>query len=147
MPQPTLRANIIEQSEAKTWYEACQEWRLQNIWMSDDPQTCQCGHFPIHEICVIRNRHNGNLTDVGNCCVNNFLGINSEKLFASVRKVSQDVSASFNAETINLVYEEGYINDWELSFYLNNWRKRKLSYKAAAIKQKINEKILRRMRR
>ncbi|MEX2027035.1 MAG: hypothetical protein WEH44_07035, partial [Pirellulaceae bacterium] len=96
---------------------------------------------------VIRNRRNGKTTEVGNCCVNYFLGINSERLFASVRKVVNDIAASFNSETIELAHDKGYINDWERTFYLKYWRKKKLSRKVAAKKHEINEKILARMRR
>ena len=42
---------------------------------------CLCSHFPIKEICVIRNRVNGVRAEVGNVCVKKFLGLPSGKIF------------------------------------------------------------------
>jgi hypothetical protein len=142
MSQELLKQRIVELSEASAWQRARDEWRLQEIWFSEEPMTCQCGHNPIREICVIRNRLNGNTAEVGNHCVNSFLGINSEKIFSSVRKVVKDVSASLNSESIKLAHERGYINDWEHDFYLDTWRKRNLSFNQAFKKRQINEKLL-----
>ena len=55
MSQAELQLQIILRSEAKAWSEAKKEWRLKNIWLSDDPETCLCGHHPIKEICEIEN--------------------------------------------------------------------------------------------
>jgi len=144
MSQKKLHEEIIARSEADEWEEARDEWTLHDIWMSDEPQTCLCGHHPIHEICVIRNRENGVYTDVGNWCVNNFLGINSEQLFSSLRKVLVDAGASFNEATIELAHDKEIVNDWERRFYLSIWRKRSLTGKQREKKLQINQKLLKR---
>lgn len=147
MSQQKLHDGIIALSNAVEWHAARLEWRLKDVWMSDDPETCLCGHYPIREICVIVNKENGAEAEVGNCCVNNFLDINSEQVFSSLRKVVADPASSFNEATIELVYERGYISKWERDFYLDIWRKRVLSPKQAAKKERINAKILARLRR
>src|SRR3989442_111569 len=134
MSQEKLRAAILEMSESDEWYEAREEWTLKTIWFSEDPETCLCGHYPIIEICVIENRCNGNETEVGNHCVKQFMGINSELVFASARKVVKDIAASFNEDAIDLAHRQRIITDWERKFYLNIWRKHELSPKQAQIK-------------
>ena len=145
MSQEKLHEEIIALSSAEEWYEAVQEWSLREIYKSENPQTCLCGHHPIREVCVIDNNETGNSAEVGNCCVNNFLGINSEIFFSSLRRVSNDNEASFNEATLEYAHGQNIINDWELKFYHSVWRKRKLSQKQREKKQQINEKILARL--
>lgn len=142
MSQEQLHEEIIARSEATTWALARQEWGLKNIWMSDTAQTCLCGPHPIKEICEIENQVNGATTEVGNCCVNHFLGMNSEQFFTSVRKVRADGEASFNEATIEFAHGLGIITDWERGFYLDIWRKRVLSPKQLNRKRQINEKMM-----
>lgn len=49
-----LAPEIIRRSKAQTWDEAVKEWKLKEVYESDR-QSCLCGHFPIVEICLIRN--------------------------------------------------------------------------------------------
>lgn len=142
MSREQLQDGIVAISEADDWNEARLEWVLHTIWKSDDPEMCLCGHHPIKEICVIENKINHNQTEVGNCCVNNFLGLSSENAFASLRRVSADEDASFNEQAIRLAHKLEIISDWERKFYLNIWRKRNLSAKQYEIKINLNRKML-----
>ncbi len=47
-----LATEIIKRSVARTWDEAKTEWSLYEIYETDEPETCLCGHFPIIELCV-----------------------------------------------------------------------------------------------
>ncbi len=76
-----LTTEILERSVAQTWDEARREWSLYEIYEADEPETCLCGHFPIIELCVLRNRHNGIQATVGNCCVKHFIGLPSDRIF------------------------------------------------------------------
>lgn len=143
MAKYKLTQEIISRSEAENWNEAVLEWSLKHIYMSKEPQTCLCGHYPIIETCVIRNRENFCEVEVGNCCVKKFIGLDSEQLFASVRRVKANPDcASLNREAISWAHENCFINDWEKSFYLDTWRKRKLSSRQADKRAVINRKVL-----
>ncbi|MGC1274020.1 MAG: hypothetical protein WBC44_09960 [Planctomycetaceae bacterium] len=144
MSQETLNAEILALSNAKDWPSAIREWRLQTIWWSDVLDSCLCG-TSIKEICVLENRLNGNHAQVGNVCVKRFLGLPSDGLFRSLKKVKRDTVASFNEEMIRFAYERRVINDWEYKFYLNTWRDRTLTEKQHDKKVAINQKILARL--
>lgn len=141
MSQYVLAKGIIALSVGKTWDTAKSEWKLERIYQ-DSNRTCLCGHYPISEICVLKNRKNGDETSVGNCCVEKFMGISSNKLFAAVKRVKKDSSKPFNADVIELAHDKNFINDWEYKFYLDTWRKREPSEKQLAARRIINAKIL-----
>ena len=67
---------LLEYSEGRTWIDAKPEWQLINVQFVDidDAQTCECGHYPILEICTIKNNLNGTVLDIGNCCINQISG-------------------------------------------------------------------------
>ena len=142
-----LTCEIIARSDASTWDEAKLEWDLHAIYHQNEPDTCLCGHFPILEICVLRNRQNGNVAIVGNVCVKKFMGLPSDLVFQAVRRVSKDVSRALNAEAIEHAYTRGWINDWERRFYFDTMRKRALSHNQASKRQEINRKVMDRINR
>jgi len=134
-------------SVAKTWDEAKIEWQLQDVVYADDDcyETCLCGHYPIKEVCVIRNKRNGASCNVGNCCVSKFMPCSAEKIFTALKKALKDEEKALNAESILFAYERKIISDWDYSFYLNTWRKRKLSGKQLDNRVRINRLILSRL--
>src|ERR1051326_1862766 len=83
-----LRKEILARSVPDDWFNAKREWELTRVFFSPPghPGTCLCGH-PIRENCVLTNRLSGIEVTVGNVCVNQFLGLDSEELFAAVRKI------------------------------------------------------------
>lgn len=137
-----LIKEILSLSIADTWEIAKHEWELKEIYFSDEPETCLCGHFPIIELCEIRNKKNHELATVGNCCVTKFLGLPSEKIFQAVKRIRKNSEKSLNSEAIELAYSKNWINNWEYKFYNDTFRKRSLSEKQVSIKKQINEKIL-----
>lgn len=146
MSEYQLALEIIKRSVNPTWEMAKREWKLVEIEESEDYETCLCGHYPIRELCTLKNIKNGKKTIVGNCCVKKFLGLPSNKIFQAVKRVRKDTGKSLNAETIRLAYEQGWINDWENNFYLDIMRKRMLTNRQLAKKLQVNEKVLRRVR-
>jgi len=142
MGQAELREHIIELSEANEWHAARLEWELDSIYQVQQPQTCPCGQFPINEICVVRNRKNGQASEVGNVCVNNFIGLPSKQLFNSVRRVAKSPSSSFSEEMIVYAFDKTVISTWERDFYLEIRRKHRLSEKQRNKKNEINAQIL-----
>ena len=105
MPQFQLTGEILQRSVARTWDEAKLEWSLLEVYESEEPETCLCGHFPIVELCVLLNRRNKNQATVGNCCVKRFVGLPSEKIFQAVKRVRKDTSKSLNAEAIQHAFK------------------------------------------
>jgi hypothetical protein len=139
-----LKAEIVRLSVAADWDDAKSEWTLADVYRTDpdEPGTCLCGHSPILEHCVIQNQENGNTAVVGSVCVNKFLGIDSDKIFTAIRRIAGDLSRAVNAETIDFAHERGWINDWERNFYTDTLRRRKLTAKQRATREKLNRQIL-----
>jgi hypothetical protein len=145
--QSQLIAEILERSVAQTWDEARSEWSLDEIYEADEPETCLCGHFPIIELCVLRNRRNGIQVTVGNWCVKNFIGLPSDRIFQAVKRIRRDPSNSLNPEALQHAFERQWITEWERDFYLSIMRKRNLTEKQSAKKLQINDRVLRHVRR
>lgn len=142
-----LSAEIIALSVATRWEEAFREWRLFQIYEADEVQTCLCGHHPIHEICVLHNSKNGNEAEVGNVCVNRFMGIESQKIFDGIKRIQKDIEKSLTIDAILIARERILISDWEKTFYLDIRLKRNLTDKQLAKKIQVNTKVLNGMRR
>jgi hypothetical protein len=143
MSQDILRNEIIVRSESKQWHEARQEWRLRNIWMSDEPDTCLCTYPRIYEICVIENVRTGEVVEVGNSCVRHFLSPTDRRAANSAWRVVKDADAKPNGDLIDFAYARGMISPWEHEFARNTWRKRKLSDLQRLKRKEISEKIRR----
>lgn len=141
MSEYKLTEKIMARSQADHWDAAKLEWTLEDVYEAETPETCLCGHFPIIELCVLRNRHNQNLATVGNCCVKKFLGLGSDKIFQAIKRVRKDSERALNAEAIEHGHVKGWINDWEKNFYLDTMRKRKLTKKQIEKRIQINEKF------
>ncbi|PIR03950.1 MAG: hypothetical protein COV59_02085 [Candidatus Magasanikbacteria bacterium CG11_big_fil_rev_8_21_14_0_20_39_34] len=143
MSEYILTQSIIEKSESNTWGPAKNEWELDSIFDSDEQETCACGHFPIKEVCVLRNIQNQNSLNVGNCCVKKFMkNIDSDKIFRAKKKVMEDITNAFNEATIMFAHKKGWLNDWEKKFYLDTWRKRKPTENQLKKRVIVNRKIL-----
>ncbi|WP_018719511.1 hypothetical protein [Arhodomonas aquaeolei] len=136
-----LKAHILPLSNADDFDAARREWTLVGIEVSEEFDNCPCGQ-DIKEHCHIRNDLNGNTTYVGNVCINRFIGIDTGNLFAGLKRVAQDDKANANEDLIIHAYRFGYIYEFEYKFLMDTRRKRKLSPKQLAWKQKINRRIL-----
>ncbi len=141
-----LTEKIIVLSKSSNWDSAKLEWKLDTVYEADKPQTCLCGHFPIIEICILKNKFNSNEAVVGNCCVKKIIGLPSDKIFTAIKRVRKDNKKSLNAEAIDYAYQKNWINDWEKQFYLNIMRKRKLTENQIKKKVEINNKLANKMK-
>ena len=99
--QSQLTTEILKLSVAQTWNEAKREWSLEEIYEADEPETCLCGHYPIIELCLLRNDHNGAQATVGNICVKKFMGLPSDNIFQAIKRVRKDASKSLNLGAIH----------------------------------------------
>jgi hypothetical protein len=130
---------LLRYSEAKRWEDARQEWRLNHIWYADieDARTCECGHYPICEICVVENEINGTVLEIGNCCINQ---VSTEfdalkRIFPALRE------GRINPAIIDYAFKRGIITDWEKDFLLNVWRRHYLTSRQAAKFKQIRYRI------
>lgn len=138
-----LTEEILKLSVSQYWDNAKLEWYFESAYVSDDKQTCLCGHYPIVNICVIKNRENKNITEVGNCCINKFLGIDdANKIFISIKRLKKDIEKSMSIEVIEYLKSKNLINDFEFDFYKDIHRKRNLTDKQLEIKKRVNKKLL-----
>lgn len=142
MAEFVLIAELLKLSESKEWDSAKDEWYLTDVQRSEIPQTCLCSHFPINEICTIKNHVTGHTTEVGNCCVKKFNN-ESDPIFRSVARVRDAIGTpSLSEKTIVFAFDRGWISEWEYNFYLDIMRKRNLSEKQEAVKGRINDKVV-----
>jgi hypothetical protein len=141
-----LKAAILPLSNARDWDVARKEWRLVSVMQSDELEHCPCGH-PIMELCTIANSTTGHAIDVGNVCVNRFLGIETKKIFEALRRIRKDSAKSINADAAAFFHKHRVIGDWEYGFIQSTHRKRTLTSKQISSRKSINEKILAAVRR
>ena len=142
MSEYRLIKEIVLRSRAKSWNRAKLEWWLEEVYRQDDPDECLCGHFPINEICILRNVKNGASATVGNVCVKKFLGLPSNKIFRALGRIVADESKALNEAAIEHARGKGWITAWERTFYLDTMRKRRLSDPQLSIRIEINRKVL-----
>ena len=144
MSEYKLTTEILALSASSDWDAAKMEWQLEDITKEEEPQTCLCGHYPIVELCTLRNRINHNTAIVGNCCVKRFIGLPSEEIFQAVTRVQKDWWRALNKETIYHAYDKRWITEWELTFYLDTMRKRidSMSGKQSSKRNEINKRVL-----
>lgn len=136
-------AAILALSESKIWLEAKPEWELHIVYNDATDRTCECGHQPIHQICVIKNRENRNEAEVGNVCVHNFMQLASRRIFAVLKRVRAEVTKSVNPAALELFHRRGVVSAGEMDDYLSYWRKRSnMSDAQRAQKVEINRRIL-----
>lgn len=138
-----FKAVILALSNAKVWDEAKPEWQLHAVYLDHSDRACECGHQPIHQICVIKNRENGNEAEVGNVCVHKFMKLASPRIFAVLKRVQADAARSLNPAALELFCRRGVISSGELDDYRGYWRKRKYMSEAQRCqKLAINQRVL-----
>lgn len=142
MSEYKLTSKIIELSCSDNWAEAKSEWILIDIRKEERSSTCLCGHYPIHEICFLRNIKNNKVAIVGSCCVKKFMGMPSDVIFRSIKRVENNIESSLNEKTIQQAHKSGLITEWEHKFYINTCGNRKLTHGQRAKRIQINRKLL-----
>jgi hypothetical protein len=131
---------LLKYSAAPNWKDAKSEWRLDHIeWVDpEEAQTCECGHYPICEICIIENEVTKTVLEVGNKCINQISPEFEQlkRIFPAIRR------GRVNPAVIDYASTRHIINAWETNFLNNLWRKRALTAKQAATFGTIRGKIL-----
>lgn len=136
-------AAILALSNSRDWLEAKPEWELHAVYHDGTHRSCECGHQPIHQICVIKNRENANEAEVGNVCVHNFMQLASRRIFAVLKRLRAEITKSLNPAALELFCRRGAITQGEMDDYLEYWRKRKYMTDAQRRqKSDINGRVL-----
>lgn len=134
---------MITRSKATEWQQAKIEWDLEYVYTVGEKQTCLCGHHPIFQICQLRNAVNRNLAEVGNVCVHKFLGMQSKRVFAALKRIRADINKPLNPKTLEMFVGLGTISAQDEAAYLEFWRKRKcITEEQAKLKLRVNKAIL-----
>lgn len=134
---------ILSLSVSPDWDTAKAEWQLHMVYEDPSDRSCECEHSPIHQICVIKNDTNSKVAEVGNVCVQKFLRLMSNRIFAVIRRLRSDINKSLNPKSLDLFEERNVISFDEKQDYLRYWRRRKnMSDDQKAQKLAINERIL-----
>ena len=79
---------------------------------------------------------------IGNCCIKKFFPLDTITLVRELRRVEKNIGKSFSAKVIQYFYETKKINQWERKFYMDIYRRRRLSFKQMEIKEDINRRII-----
>lgn len=138
-----FKAAIFALSVSRVWDEAKAEWALHFVYEDSSDRACECEHSPIHQICVIRNFKNGNITEVGNVCVRRFLRLVSNRIFAVIRRLRGEIRNSLNPAALELFRERGVITIGEEQEYREYWRKRTTMSDGQKVqKLDINRRVL-----
>ena len=130
---------LLKYSEAKRWEDAKLEWHLIDIRFEDieNAETCACGHYPICEVCKIKNAINSTVLEVGNCCINQ---VSPE--FDALRRIFPALrEGRINPAIIDYAHKRKIVNDWECKFLANTWNKKHLTTKQSTIFREIRYKL------
>ncbi|MDO1509036.1 MULTISPECIES: hypothetical protein [unclassified Neisseria] len=146
MSEYKLIENIMRLSQSENWSEAKMEWNLLHVYEATEPERCLCGHYPIIELCILKNKVNSNKVTVGNCCVKKFVGLPSHLIFNGIKRVTKDKGKALNEACIHYGYKHGWINDWEYEFCCNTKGKRNLTGRQLEKRKQINEKFIRNLK-
>ena len=146
-----LRDNLLLLSFSHVWTEAKCEWELECVHLldaDDEPRRCLCSHYPIREVCTLRNHETGHRATVGNKCVRQFIGLeDADDIVNSLRRVrDRPDAASLSAAAVRFAHGRGWVDDWQLGFCLNIAGRRRLSGPQRTKRSQINRLVVYRMR-
>lgn len=138
-----LRERILDRSYSTEWEAARLEWRLEQVTMCSlrHAVECLCTHFPIVELCHLRNERTGATAIVGNVCVQRFLGIPSAVLFRGFKRIGADPRKAASSAVIEYAARSGWLDEHERAFCERTIRKRNLSGPDMAMRMRINGKL------
>ena len=138
----TLKAAVIEASEANTWGAARSEWQPSVIW--DNPGgTCTCGYNPITQHNLIVNTHNDNKLWVGRICIKQFFELPEvEQLWAAIDRLKADPTGCIPLVLVDAGHKAGVLREHEHRFLSDIYRKRNLSPKQQKWRTALAARIL-----
>ncbi len=138
-----LKAAMIERSREKDWQQAKLEWDLWDVYRVGEEQECLCGHHPIFQICTLKNQLTRKTAEVGNVCVEKFLGMRSKRIFSALRRIRADPARSLNKESVEMFMRLEIISAQDAEEYLSFYRRRKnVTDAQRALKHRVNHNVV-----
>lgn len=138
-----LKAEMLSRSKEQDWPQAKLEWDLWDVFKVGEEQVCLCGHHPIFQICTLKNHLTHKQAEVGNVCVEKFLGMHSKRVFSALRRIRTDNTRSLNKDAVEMFMRLGAISAQEAEEYLSFYRKRKhVTEDQKKLKIAVNAKVL-----
>lgn len=141
MPHAKLEERILSMSRSREWSQAILEWELAEASESAEPGTCLCGHHPIHDLCELANKATGARALLGNCCAKKFMGLPSDALFSSLRRLRADPAKTLAEEALSHALSKGWIAPVELALYHAASRKARPTEAMMAKKLEVNRRF------
>ena len=137
-----LKIKILQASYSKDWDIARKEWEVLEVYISETPRKCLCGHFPIRRICELVNRVTGSIETVGSCCVTNFLDFKPELLYNSLQRIKEKPAVMLKNELIELAYRVKIISALEYGTYRKLRGRKGINEQGKALIAAVNSRIL-----
>jgi hypothetical protein len=114
-----LQAAVVARSVARTWREACGEWRLARVRVARACDgVCACSKRGLRYMCVLRNAVNGALVVVGSDCVARFhetaadLKATVDSAFRCLKRVEENPwHAALNRSLGALALDCGFVSE------------------------------------
>jgi hypothetical protein len=136
---------ILSKSKSGTWKEAVKEWKYLESRIEGRMSECLCGQA-IREICIIYNDKTGQTAEIGNHCINHFLGDSeikrkNNKVFSSLKRLKKSPKTSVDSVFLFDIYQSGILTLEEFLFYIKVIDRKKITSDEAELKIKINAKI------
>lgn len=143
-----FKREIIKNSVAQNYYEACHEWVVVSYDIADDDEECECiCTHPIKQLISIRNLKNGNEVIVGSDCVQKIDGIPDSDLYikaiTNLQALRKDNDATIGKHLIDFAYKWGLLEYKHIQFLMNMRCKRYLSPKQELYYSGLVKKLLR----
>lgn len=122
-----LADTLLALSDADDWSDAASEWRTDRAYTvpPDHPmRRCACGHSPIRNVFVLKNRVTGERAEVGCVCVRKFLpGAAPVDPFAVLERVRQNCQAAIRPEEVDTLVQLGWVLPKDAGFVRNTGKR------------------------
>jgi hypothetical protein len=130
---------LINASESNIYSKAIEEWKLDHIYFCAKygDENCICTH-EIQQVCIVKNKINGNKLNIGNCCISKFNIAGGKDTVKAIDSLKKD---KLNKSLILLAFELDLIDEWSKIFLLNIVRMKLLTEKQHYWKNRLMRQI------
>jgi len=133
-----FHSELCKNSKSTVYDLAVNVWTHTLTRLNEDWLWCICGKR-IKEQCIVRNKFNHKELIIGNVCINKFFNRNLNFYFDGLKScINQETP---NKKFIQLAYGCNIINNYEYTFMIDMFRKKKYSDKQRHLKESIVNKL------
>lgn len=143
-----FKREIIKNSVAQNYFDACSEWVVISYDIADDDEECECiCTHPIKQLISIRNVKNKNEVIVGSDCVQKIDGIQDSDLYikaiSNLQELKKNNDATIGKHLIDFISKKKLLDEKHIPFLMNMRCKRYLSPKQELYYSGLVKKLLR----